>query len=181
MADVDFSLPIRTEADGDVVAKIGDGTTPSQFWKIEADGRGHVTVVDSGGDQMEINDDGSLNVVVIASTAGDEVHIFGTTAAGVPNTQNTVVDYTVTGGKTLMLKAVQAAASGKFRFELKTGVAASEVTRATGFGNGISGGDRELIFPQPLEVAAGDKVLLLITNRDKANADVYAFINGVEV
>jgi len=181
MSDVDFSLPIRTENDGDAVVKIGDGATPSQFWAIGTDGRGQVNVLDSEGDELAINTDGSINVNVVDATAGTEVHVFGTTAAGVPNTQITVVDFTVTAGKTLMLRAIQAAASGKFRYELKTGTPSSEVTRAVGFGNGISGGDRELIFPQTIDVVAGDKVLVIIENRDKANADVYAFINGNEI
>ena len=180
MADFDSSLPIRTEADGDVVAQIGGKSDPSLKWEIDSDGRGFVNVIDAGGNELVLNADGSVNVVILAQAASDEVHIFGTTVAGVPSTENTVVDYTVTGGKTLMLKAIEASASGKFKFELKTGPGASELTRAVGFGS-VSTGTVEIVFPQPIEVDAGDKVLLLITNRDKANADVYGFINGNEV
>ena len=38
MADIDSSLPIRTELPGDVVAKIADATTPSQQLAVAADG-----------------------------------------------------------------------------------------------------------------------------------------------
>jgi hypothetical protein len=38
MSDYDSSLPIRTENDGDVVVRIGDGTVSSQQLKVEADG-----------------------------------------------------------------------------------------------------------------------------------------------
>ena len=47
MADYDSSLPVRTENDGDVVAKIGDGTTPSQQLKVNVDGS--ISVDDNGG------------------------------------------------------------------------------------------------------------------------------------
>lgn len=38
MADFDSSLPVRTQNDGDVVARIGDGTTPSQQLAVDANG-----------------------------------------------------------------------------------------------------------------------------------------------
>lgn len=39
MADQDSSLPVRTQTDGDVVAKISDGTTPSQHLAVDAAGK----------------------------------------------------------------------------------------------------------------------------------------------
>lgn len=205
MADYDSSLPIRTEANADVVASISDSTGANQ-WVIDVNGIGQVNlndgtnalVIDANGaiavtfspgnsieitdgtDTLEVNADGSINVVVQDQVAGAEVHVFGTAAAGVPGTPNTVVNYTVTALKTLQLKAVQAAASGKFKAELKAGTPSSETTRAVWFGS-TSTGTEELTFPQPIEVIAGDKVLLIITNRDNANADVYGFINGNEI
>lgn len=38
MSDFDSSLPVRTQNDGDVVAKIGDRTTPSQQLAVDANG-----------------------------------------------------------------------------------------------------------------------------------------------
>ena len=200
MADFDSSLPIRTETDGDVVVKIGDGTTASQYWAIDSSGRGLVTVEDASGNTIVINADGSLSSVITDGTdtlginadgsinvivqdegvVSGEVHEYGTVSAGVPGTENTVVDYTVTALKTLKIKSVQAAASGKFKAELQIGPAASEVTVVTFFGS-TANGSVNIPFPANLEVAAGDKVLVVITNNDKANADVYAFFNGVEV
>ena len=160
--------------DGSV--QIDDGT---DTLAINADGSVNSVITD-GTDTLDINSDGSINVNVVQSTQGDEVHEYATTAAGVPGTVNTVVDYTVTAGHTLLLKAYYAACSGKFKAEVQTGAAASEVTRHTMFGS-TSSGDKWVEFPQPLEVAAGDKVLVKVTNNDKANADVYAAINGFEI
>lgn len=47
MADYDSSLPVRTETNGDVAAKIVDGTIPSQTLTVEADGS--INVNDNGG------------------------------------------------------------------------------------------------------------------------------------
>lgn len=49
MADYNSSLPIRTENPGDVVAKIGDGTTPSQQLSVDASGRIIVKLTDGSG------------------------------------------------------------------------------------------------------------------------------------
>ncbi len=43
MADYNSSLPVRTENDGDVVVKVGDGTVPSQQLTINLDGSVNVT------------------------------------------------------------------------------------------------------------------------------------------
>lgn len=47
MSDFNSSLPVRTEANGDVAAKIVDGTIPSQTLTVNADGS--INVTDNGG------------------------------------------------------------------------------------------------------------------------------------
>jgi hypothetical protein len=96
MADYNSSLPVRTENNGDVVAKIADATLPSQQLKVNADGSINVTdngasltvdatdldirdldasqdnvAISDGVDTLEINSDGSINAVVTAVTATD--------------------------------------------------------------------------------------------------------------
>jgi hypothetical protein len=91
MADYNSSLPVRTENNGDVVAKIADATLPSQQLKVNADGSINVTdngasltvdatdldirdldasqdnvAISDGVDTLEINSDGSINAVVTA-------------------------------------------------------------------------------------------------------------------
>jgi hypothetical protein len=205
MADYDSSLPIRTETNADVVASISDSTGANQ-WIIDGNGIGQVNLNDGtnalvigsngeltvvfdptakiqiwdGTDDLVINGDGSINVNVVDAVAGAEVHVYGTASASVPGTPSTVVSYTVTAGKTLQLKAFSASFSGKGKAELKAGTPSSETTRAVAFCSTASG-SVEITFPQPIEVVAGDKVLLILTNKDNANADVYGFINGNEI
>ena len=172
--DLGINADGSINVDGSV--QIDDGT---DTLAINTDGSINSIITD-GTDTLDINTDGSINVNVVQSVQGDEVHVYGTTSGGVPGTANTVVDYTVTALKTLLLKGYYAACSGKFKYELQAGTAASETTRHTGFGS-TSSGDKWIEFPQPIEVAAGDKVLVVVTNNDKANADVYAAINGFEI
>lgn len=63
MSDFDSSLPIRTENDGDVVVRLGDGTLPSQQLAIDASGRVTVKIQDSTGDTLD-STTGSLHVLV---------------------------------------------------------------------------------------------------------------------
>lgn len=170
--------------DGSQKVVITDGTDDVA---VNADGSLNVVFptgaqieITDGTDTLAINSDGSINVVVADEVAGNEYHGYGTVSAGVPGTPNTVVDYLVTAGFTLQIKAIQAACSGKAKFELLTGTDGSETTKAVGFISTASGFG-EIVFPQPIEVAAGDSVLLIITNNDKANADVYGFVNGNEI
>jgi hypothetical protein len=74
MADYDSSLPIRTEAAGDVDVFISDSVTPSQKLKVNADGSidsniatGAKIIITDGTDDVEVNADGSVNAVVSAT------------------------------------------------------------------------------------------------------------------
>lgn len=74
MADFDSSLPIRTEANGDVVTHLADGTVTTQLLKVNADGSidtnfavGSKIIVTDGTDDMKVNADGSINAVVTAT------------------------------------------------------------------------------------------------------------------
>ena len=52
MSDFNSSLPVRTEANGDVVVKLADGTTASQLINIDASGRVTVKLDDGSGNAI---------------------------------------------------------------------------------------------------------------------------------
>jgi hypothetical protein len=181
MADYDSSLPVRTENDGDVIVKIGDESTPSQQVEVKATKEMMVALRDpSSTNELVINADGSINSNIVTTQVGDDIHEFDDSVGVAPNTPTTVLTYTVSGGKTLALKLVGFSASGKAKLILQTGPAGYEVTKAVAFIS-TAQGTVELTFPQPIEVVAGDNVLMIITNRDNQNQDLYAWINGTEV
>lgn len=229
MADYNSSLPIRTETDGDVVAKLA-GLTTANIAEVNAsneqlvkdadvetavglvetavggvttavglvetavnnvetavnavetnqtDGTQKTQVVDGAGDILAVNTDGSINVNVVASALGDQIHKYDTAPTIAPNTPTTVIDYTVTVGKTFLLKAISGTASGKVKVVLKTGLAGA-TTQGTYF-NSTSAPNVLVEFPSPIEVVAGHKIQIIITNRDNSSSDLYATINGQEV
>lgn len=172
---------LEVNADGslnvDGSVQIDDGT---DTLAINTDGSVNSVITD-GTDTLEVNTDGSINVVVQeAGVSATEIHEYATSTAVAPNTPTTVVDYTVTAGKTLVLRSWKIACSGKAKGSLQIGPAASEVEEDVSFVS-TSDGNAQVTFPAPIEVAAGEKVLVVMTNRDKANADLYAWINGNEV
>lgn len=52
MADYNSSLPVRTEAAGDVIVKVGDGTTPAQQLAVDSSGRVIAKIQDSAGNNL---------------------------------------------------------------------------------------------------------------------------------
>lgn len=52
MSDYNSSLPVRTENNGDIVAKIGDGTTPSQQLAVDSSGRITAKLADGSGNAV---------------------------------------------------------------------------------------------------------------------------------
>ena len=193
MSDFDSSLPIRTETDGDVVAGIvdsGDVRIDPALKGTQTDGTQKTQIVSATGDAWDIDANGAglirwdvsdpIPVTIEDAMAGDEINVFATAVAGVPNTPVTVLTFTVNTGKILRLRIASASASGKVKIEVKAGTPASETVRAVRF-IGTAQNNADALFPTPLEVVAGDNVLIVMTNTDKANQDLYANISGNEV
>jgi len=178
--DYDSSLPIRTETEaGDATVKIVDTDGENQ-WNIDDGNRGKVNVADKDDNELIVNADGSINVNTVSTTVGTEIHWFGTDAETAPNTPKEIVEEIIPVDTVMMIKAISGACAGKARFELKCGTIDSEETKAVAFIS-TADGSFEYTFPQPIEVVAGDKVLLVAINKDKGNSDTYGFVNGVEV
>lgn len=74
MADFDSSLPVRTQAAGDVIAKIADATTPAQQLGVDAGGRltskisdgTNTLVIDAGGRITSLISDGTNTLAIDA-------------------------------------------------------------------------------------------------------------------
>ncbi len=70
MADYDSSLPVRTQNDGDVVSKIGDGTTPSQYLAVDASGRIVVKLDDGSGNALTSQANGGQQALDVGINVG---------------------------------------------------------------------------------------------------------------
>lgn len=122
MSDFNSSLPIRTETNGDVAAKIVDGTVPSQALNVDASGRVTTKNADGAGNALTSQVNGAqraldvgVNVAGVqvdprairALTSADVV----TAAQGAPNTAANAWPTKLTDGtNTTAVKAASTAA-----------------------------------------------------------------------
>jgi hypothetical protein len=105
MSDFNSSLPVRTEAAGDVDVFLSDATTPSQKLKVNADGSidanvvipaGQKVVITDGTDDLAVNADGSINVKqdkLDASTDSVEVHLLDEAGAAFSSSNPLPVEF----------------------------------------------------------------------------------------
>jgi len=91
-------------------------------------------------------------------------------------------DYTVTAGKTLYFSQVIAAGSGKTKMEvqIETGVATNVFTSKFVQFNSTADTSMDFSLVNPIKVAAGVRVRLIMTNIDKGAQDLYSTICGNE-
>jgi len=170
MPDYDSSLPVRTEADGDVKVIVVDPDTTTQQLAVDDDGA--IGVTQKSGDVWEVHN--------AEASSADEMHLYDTKTDIAPNSPTKVIDVAVNVGKVFLVKQFQGSCSGKAKIELLVGATLSPVVMATAF-TSTAQPNYDVTFPNPIEVAAGDKVILQVTNKDKANADLYGWVNGAEI
>lgn len=120
--------------------------------------------------------------VSVSQDLGTDVHDYQTSSA-VAAGATVNHDYTVTALKTLKLGEIEAAGSGKIKVELKieTGVGTGVYANKGVWFNSTANPNVDTVFARALDVAAGVKVRISITNKDNQAQDVYSFINGYEV
>jgi len=97
MSDYDSSLPVRTEAAGDIDIFVSDATTPTQKLKVNADGSldtnfaaGAKIIITDGTEDLEVNADGSINAVVTATDLDIRDLAFATDSVNVSGSSVTV-------------------------------------------------------------------------------------------
>lgn len=150
-----------------------NSTVNTNVWAID------VAIRDEDGNPFTLSN--PLPVVTSDST-GDDIHDYDTAAAVVAAAISNH-DYTVTAGKTFLLRQFGFAASGRGKFELQIETApASGVfnSRVVGFTTEAEGND-EITLATPIEVAAGVIVRIVRTNRDDDDQDLYSWVNGSEI
>lgn len=91
-------------------------------------------------------------------------------------------DYTVTAGLTLTLNQIEASASGKAKMEVQveTGVATNTFTTKFVQFNSTAAPNMSVHIDDPISVAAGVRVRVIMTNKDNQAQDLYSTICGSE-
>lgn len=92
-------------------------------------------------------------------------------------------DYTVTAATTLHLTQVEAAGSGKAKMviQIETGVATGVFTPHFAQFNSTAETNMTIVLTNPILVAAGVRVRVIMANRDLSAQDLYSTICGYEV
>lgn len=159
MADFDSSLPVRTENNGDVAARIVDGTITSQALTVNADGSINITdnggsltvdavdldirdlsaaqdnvAISDGTDTLEVNADGSINI----TDNGGSITVDGTVeVSNFPTTVDT--DYGTVGANTIRTAAQIGNATGAADFNAgATGAQTLRVEANQGEANAVA-------------------------------------------
>jgi hypothetical protein len=120
--------------------------------------------------------------VVMLESEGTEINDYQTSASLAAGA-SVDLDYTVTALKTLQLTQFHGSASGKAKFEVKTetGVGSGTFNTKFVFFNSTATPNVDISLKDHIQVAAGVKVRVTITNRDNQAQDVYSTISGHEV
>lgn len=183
MADIDSSLPQRTRNNSDVVVGISDTITPSQVMTVDADNDAHV--------KAKLRDDSGsafgtpanpIIVEQIQGTSGDPVSDFSD-SGNLAKDATANHDYTVSVGKTLLLKGVEGSASdrSKWEIQIEDGPAAGTFTTVGVMFNSVATPNADFEFKAPLEVAAGVIVRVIQKSLENPGHSVYSTIMGLEV
>lgn len=183
MADMDSSLPVKTEVDIDerLQSKLVDYLVPTQGMEIDTDKDAHVKAKLRDDTGAPFGIESNPVYVVAGDDPADEVTDYQTTAS-VAKDATVNHDYIVTAAKTLKGVLLMASASGEFKVELQkeTGVATAIFdTCFTAFAQ-ASSPFINVDFDRGIQVLAGVTIRVAITNRDKTQ-DLYSTILGIEV
>lgn len=130
--------------------------------------------ISDGTDTLAVNTDGSINVNVVDSVAGNEVCDYQTSSSVAKNA-SVNHDYTVTGGTTFSGEEAWISGSGKIKVELLVDGA----TKFVGF-NSTSNPNIRIPLEKLLKAGAAEVVRMTITNRDNQPQDVYSTLLGEE-
>lgn len=138
--------------------------------------------LNDGTDALAINTDGSINVVVTDATPGTPINDYKV-ASAIAGGASDSHDYTVTALKTFYLNQVESSASGKAKMVISVETAVASGTFNTRFVqfNSTANTNMSVHLDNPIAVAAGVRVRVVMTNRDLLSEDIYSTISGYEL
>lgn len=138
-----------------------------------------VSIHDENGDAFSAS---NPMPVTVLDSEGVEINDYKAAAAVAANATDNH-DYTVTALKTLFLTQVNSSASGKAKMLISVETAVASGTFTTRFVqfNSTATPNMEVILKEPIQVAAGVRVRVVMTNKDNQPQDLYSTISGHEV
>lgn len=169
MSDFKASLPVKTEAvDGsDFQLQIADGAGGGDLAGVDSnkDLCTKAKLTDSAG--TPIDGSNPLPVITELGACNEDYNTVAAVAAAATS------DHDFAPGVAGKVVGLIVSASGCAKWELQTGVAASETTKAVFFTTAAEP-SKCISLPCGFTVGAGDNVKLIRTNRDESAMDVYS-------
>lgn len=138
--------------------------------------------VGDGVDFLAVNTDGSINVNITDTSPGTPINDYKR-AIGIAAGATDNHDYTVTALKTLSLNQIESTGSGKAKMEVQveTGVATGVFTTRFVQFNSTANPNMVVHLDNPIPVAAGVRVRVIMKNNDLLAQDMYSTISGFEL
>jgi hypothetical protein len=141
----------------------------------------NVAIHDSDGDELEVNNDGSINVVVTANANASGLKKYNEVIAVPSNVETTVVTHTAVGGRQTFLQRVDTSGDNIAKYRVKVNGVTIDMKR-TMFGEDLN---CDFVFngeANPgLEVAAGDIISVTVVNPRSGTSDYNGRIQYLEV
>lgn len=153
-------------------ADFNNGTTGAQTLRVAAN-------LAVGGANVSVTNPVPVTLDTVSGTSINDYKRAISIAAGATDNH----DYTVTAAKTLYLDEINSSASGKAKMEIQveTGVATGVFTTFFVQFNSTATPNMWINLANPITVAAGVRVRVVMTNKDVAAEDMYSTISGKEI
>jgi len=183
----DIGIP-RMTLDRKLLTRIV-GANDANRWDIDSNGYGQIDLAEVSVTAVPVSKDGNANsetnplyVTIVGKPITTEVHDYNT-AVSVAGGGTSSHSYSVSAGKTFLLKRVMCSASGAGRWEVQIGPTASLVTKAVKFTSSAQQ-NVDFVFDPPIEIveaSGGEQVNVIRENREGASQDIYSTIMGNEI
>jgi hypothetical protein len=139
---------------------------------------GKVSIQDSSGNAFSPTNPLYVTMDASAGTAINNYKVATVASGGTDNH-----DYTVSASKTLYLDQIESSASGKSKMEVQIETAAGSGTFTSRFVqfNSTATPNMSIKLDNPIAVATGVRVRVIMSNRDNQSEDLYSTISGNEI
>jgi hypothetical protein len=180
MADFAGAVPTRTERDDEFKIKLVDfssGGTATAGVKVEADGSVNTNskIIDSDSNELNINPDGSINVLINQGTKVLDYSSALAVAAGA----STNFDYVVTDTKTFNGIDLLVGCEAKTKVEFGTFDGTDFTSKGVYFQQAALNHSVGISCLSLLGNGT-DLIRVIVTNKDKQATDIYCAIQGTE-
>lgn len=170
IGDPDTGFTLQIESDGSINANV----------EVDAADGDNIAIHDAQGDELDINPDGSLNVVVTSSNPGD-LKTFYNEVTAVPNSiLTTIITYTAPFGKVSYIQKAEVSGNNVAEYTVELNSVVIDKKR-TWFSGGL---DNKFVFAETgtgYKLAVGDVITVRVSHLRPSVGDFNSRLQVVEI